>query len=306
MSVLFEPPIREIVVFEPETFPLHRWDNNASTAPRRSQVRVKDILPKLPFRRSQDRAKPIDGSITSTESRTSDDTIPTRPSRRMSLVPGGSPHFLAPTAAGPCRRPPSRSKGYHDHLDLHKMPLKPISFDGKKVKEDLAQPLQEMVMKGCSTTGDAVNVLFAIRRPGCGQCREHGVQLGELCQNNPNINLTGVIKETAGIHQSIFDFYSKYFKFPLYRDEGWNLYHTIGNKKLNLFKMISKAPALELHYANKGIRNIPIGGDLFTQGGVLIFDKQGKLRFVYYETFGKPLDMDAIQWAIEQANKPED
>ena len=241
-----------------------------------------------------------------TVSSTSDDTLPRYPRRRLSPVPQHrKPRFLSATPVGPCRRPPSRTKGYHDNLDLHEIPLKPISFEGKKAKEAIAQPLQEVVMAGCSTDKSAVNVLFAIRRPGCGQCREHGMQLAEICQSNPNVNLMGVIKDTVGIHQSIFEFYSNYFTFPLYKDEGWNLYHTIGNKKLNLFKMVSKAPALEVRYAKKGIRNIPFGGDLFTQGGVLIFDKQGKLRFVYYETYGKPLDMDALQWAIEQANQTE-
>lgn len=316
-SFEFEPPIREIVVFQPETFPLHRWDNNTPVAPRAPRRRVRttgpsDLLPKLPFRSKTKKSLNVllNSSITSgTGSLNSDDMLPRCPARRVSIPrKQEDPRFLATAAAGPCRRPPSRTESYHHHMDLHEIPLKRISFDegNKEVKEQtIAQPLQEVVMDRCQKSHNAVNVLFAIRRPGCGQCREHGMQLAEICKNNPAVTLTGVLKETIGIHQSIFDFYSKYFTFPLYKDEGWNLYHTIGNKKLSLFKMVSKAPALEVRYAKKGIRNMPVGGDWFTQGGVLIFDKQGKLRFVYYETYGKPLDVEAIQWAIEQANKPE-
>ena len=178
----FQPPIREIIVFKPETFPLHRWDNNSPPVPLRHKVRskdTKDVLPKPPFRRSHNSGNSLDGSSNSlsTKSSTSEDTVPRRPPRRLSPVRSRqNPRFLASAPVGPCRRPPGRSKGYHDQLDLHEIPLKPISFDGKKIKEEIAQPLQDVVMKGCSTSEDAVNVLFAIRRPGCGQCREHGIQ----------------------------------------------------------------------------------------------------------------------------------
>jgi hypothetical protein len=34
---------------------------------------------------------------------------------------------------------------------------------------------------------------------------------------------------------------------------------------------------------------------------VLIFDKEGNLRFVYYEKYGDTLDMEAISWAVAEA-----
>lgn len=239
---------------------------------------------------------------------------PKRPPRRLSPMAAGpakgrpAPKALAPSAVGPTRRPPSRTNGFNRNMDLQDIPLQPISFDGKKIKEAMAQPLHEVVMerRNGGSNANAVSVVFAIRRPGCGQCRDHGIQLSAMCAKNPNVNLTGVIKSTSGINESIHEFYSDYFNFPLYKDEGWNLYNTIGNKKLSVYKLLSRAPGMEVHYAKKGIRNIPFGGDLFTQGGVLIFDRNGKLKFVYYETFGKPLDMEAIQWAIDEANEADD
>lgn len=333
----FNPPIREIIVFKPESFPLYRWDNSSPSAPPNHKVKrddslsdsaSSDLLPKLPFRKSTAKNKgdattittttnKLNGSLTSMTSTNTDDTSPRCPGRSSSPPPSKrvspcGPSFLSSQAVGPCRRPPSRTQGFNQALDLHQIPLKPLSFgEGKhdrKLQHGFAQVLQDVVMDRCPGTpsDNNVHVVFAIRRPGCGQCREHGMQLAHLVADdarNPNVTLTGVLKETKGIQSSIRDFYSNYFTFPLYLDEGWDLYHTIGNKKLSVFKMCARGPALEVRYAKKGIRNIPLGGDLFTQGGVLIFDKTGKLKFVYYETFGKPLDMEAIKWAIDHANE---
>ena len=56
------------------------------------------------------------------------------------------------------------------------------------------------------------------------------------------------------------------------------------------------------HIDAKGIRSSPkVKGESLTQGGVLIFDKNGKLCFVYYEPFGHELDMETIRWAVQQA-----
>jgi hypothetical protein len=196
-------------------------------------------------------------------------------------------------------------------VDLHQIALKPIHLDlgSGEVSEGMEQVLQEVVLDHHADDeqqgGKLVSVVFAIRRPGCGQCREHGMQLSELVREYPDVSITGVIKQTSGSRDpALLDFYTDYFPFPLYKDEGWNLYRKLGNKKLSLWKMISRIPELDRRFKRKGIRNIPFGGDLFTQGGVLIFDKEAKLRFVYYESFGKELDMDAIQWAIKEAKRP--
>jgi len=91
----------------------------------------------------------------------------------------------------------------------------------------------------------------------------------------------------------------------LYKDERWDLFvHACGNRKLSVWKLIAKVPQLTLRYAKKNIRNIPFGGDLFTRGGVLIFDKMGKLRFVYNEKYGDEFDLEALRWAIEESRKP--
>jgi hypothetical protein len=55
-----------------------------------------------------------------------------------------------------------------------------------------------------------------------------------------------------------------------------------------------------MRYHEKNIKNVPFGGDIFTQGGVLLFDVTGKLRYVYYEQYGEELDVQALTWALQQ------
>ena len=38
--------------------------------------------------------------------------------------------------------------------------------------------------------------------------------------------------------------------------------------------------------------------DIWTQGGLLLFDKRGKLRFAYYESYGDELNIEEIRRAI--------
>jgi len=182
-----------------------------------------------------------------------------------------------------------------------------------------------------------VTLLFAVRRSGCGNCREQAVALGKLTKKLPfNVSLKGVIKPEP-VRKELLEEFCSYFPFDLYEDKDWKLFHALGNRKLSLWKLLSKGPGLEVRYAKNGIVNRPLGGkfircrchcstmpvkimivtyacycyslvhtpgDLFTHGGILIFDKKGRVRFVYYEKFGAELDMEALEWAVHEARKP--
>ena len=243
---------------------------------------------------------------------------PRQPQRRTSNTTAASPPtFLASGTVGPnrpppCRRrPPARSSGFHEAtMDLHQIPVTPIEFlrkhetNGRMLQEGMARVLQDIVVhndNNDSMNADAVTVVFAIRVPGCGQCREHGLQLSELAERE-NVSVKGVIKETGVDDEALMEFYTDYFNFPLYKDEGMNLYNIIGNEKMDTFTLLSKAARMHQRVDAKGIRGrAQVKGEGLTQGGVLIFDSKGKLRYVYYETFGHELDMEAIHWAVEQA-----
>lgn len=245
---------------------------------------------------------------------------PRQPQRRVDDEKEAAlPTFLAAETVGPNRppprrRPPARSRGFHEAtMDLYKIPVKPLEFIGKNgkgsgslVKEGMARVLQDIVVNdntdgSSSSSNKDVTVVFAIRVPGCGQCREHGVQLSELAERE-NIAVKGVIKEIGADDEALLEFYTEYFNFPLYTDESMNLYNIIGNEKLNMWTLFTKGRSMHQRVDAKGIRSAQkVKGEGLTQGGVLIFDKKGKLCFVYYETFGQELDMEAIHWAVDQA-----
>lgn len=252
------------------------------------------------------------------------------PERRQSndgkLKNEDRPAFLAQGTVGPnrpplCRRPPQRSPAFHETTtSLHDIPVTPIEFCGAGdhtgnsvdaerprfvAKDRMARVLQDIVVD-TESPGKQFNlatIVFAIRVPGCGQCREHGIQLSEL-RNLENVSVKGVIKETGVDDESLLEFYTDYFKFPLYKDEGLKLYNLIGNKKLDTFTIFSNAKRMHDRVETKGIRSSPtVKGEGLTQGGVLIFDRVGRLRYVYYETFGEELDMEAIRWAVADVAK---
>ena len=123
-----------------------------------------------------------------------------------------------------------------------------------------------------------------------------------LADQQDKVDVKGVIKETGIDDDALLEFYTDYFTFPLYKDEGMNLYNIIGNEKLDTFTLFANAKRMHDRVDAKGIRSSPkVKGEGLTQGGVLIFDKHGRLCYVYYETFGFELDTQAIQWAIDEA-----
>jgi len=280
--------------------------------------------------------------------RTTDTQAPTQPMRRTEVKEEAAttaaaaeprPSFLSDKTVGPNRpppprrRPPARSKGFRQErqdvvkMDLHQIPVKLLTFDGDTgtggilVKECMARVLQDIVVDNKvddAVNQNAVTIVFCIRVPGCGQCREHGIQLSEYLterqrrrqdentsDENTNVAIKGVIKETGVDDAALMEFYTDYFNFPLYKDEGMNLYNLIGNEPLDMWTLLHDGKRMHARVDAKGIRSSPqVKGEGLTQGGVLIFDRHGQLRYVYYETFGHELDMDAIHWAVEQTAKP--
>jgi hypothetical protein len=188
---------------------------------------------------------------------------------------------------------------------LYKIPLVPVncSFGIVTEKQDSKIPLRPMTRKERRVAGTDATILFAIRRPGCGACREHGLQLTELAKQE-KVCLVGAIKETGVDNAALFDFYETYFRFPIYKDSKWDIYHAMGGRKISIWKMLTMNSTLFKRWKQKNIVNIPFGGDIWTQGGVLIFDKHGELRYCCYENFGDEYDMDELRNAIQEARRP--
>jgi hypothetical protein len=192
---------------------------------------------------------------------------------------------------------------------LYKIPLTSINcgFGIVREKDETKIPLRSMTRRECTFVPQAdVTVLFAIRRPGCGACREHGMQLAELAQEDKKVCVVGAIKQIGVDDAALLEFYQEYFHYPIYKDANWELYKALGGRKMNPLNLLTKAAKLAKRYKKKNIKNVPFGGDLLTQGGVLIFDREGNLRYAYLEKYGDELDLKEIRAAIEAARIPLD
>jgi hypothetical protein len=187
---------------------------------------------------------------------------------------------------------------------LYRIPLVPVncSFGIVTEKEDKKIPLQRMTQRERRATGSDVTVIFAIRRPGCMMCREHGLQLTELAKQE-NVCVVGAIKETGAHNAALLDFYQTYFHFPIYKDTKWDIFHAMGGRKIRIWDLLKNMSKTKKRCDEKNIVGIPFGGDMWTQGGVLIFDKHGELRHCLYETCGDELDMNELRQAIQEARR---
>jgi hypothetical protein len=149
-----------------------------------------------------------------------------------------------------------------------------------------------------------VTVVFVVRRPGCGACRDHGRQLTSLLINMSHVNAIGIIKEIDVDNKALLEFYEEYFKYPIYKDENWFIFKKIfGDRKIPILKLLCTFYKMTKRYKERKIVNRPFGGDIFTQGGVLIFDKEGTLRHVFYENYTEDFDLEEMKSAIEDAKR---
>ena len=163
--------------------------------------------------------------------------------------------------------------------------------------------------KNKSVSSSDITVVFAVRHPGCAQCREHGQQLSDLLAETTGpmqgVHAWGIVKEAVSQQDpGLLGFYNDYFHYPLYVDDKWSVYQAMGGRRLCPIKGLKLAIMSRSRWARKGIFSQVKCGDAFMQGGVLIF-KRGTLRFALEEAFGKEMDVDAIRIAV-QALKEED
>lgn len=118
---------------------------------------------------------------------------------------------------------------------LYDITLLPVdcSFGMVAERKHLSVSLKQMIRNERRSAGRAdVMVMFAIRRPGCGACREHGKQLTELInsmnqQVQLNVGAVGIIKHINVDNNALLQFYGTYYKFPIYKDEKWCIYKKI-------------------------------------------------------------------------------
>jgi hypothetical protein len=185
--------------------------------------------------------------------------------------------------------------------ELHGIPLIPLNCTFGVVNEKAPVSFKTALIKEAKLRGgkrSKVSVVFVVRRPGCASCREHGLQLTELAKEERGVSFWGIVKETGIEEEGIITFYKEFFHFPLYKDEKWRTYKAMGDRKLSPLKAIKRAFEARSRWTRKGITNQFKAGDIWLQGGILIF-KNGVLRYAYEEDFGRELNLSEIQATIQ-------
>jgi len=115
----------------------------------------------------------------------------------------------------------------------------------------------------------------------------------------------GVVKEVAVDDEGLLEFQSNYFPYPLYRDKEKTFYNALGLRKLsvkftswNPFKIFRGFREMLKRIKKKNISG-NMKGEGLVQGGIIIFDANGKARYAYREETGFEVPIDDILSAIK-------
>lgn len=187
-------------------------------------------------------------------------------------------------------------------FELAQIPLIPMDCHAGVLAERHLNliPLAKVTHKERKLSKADVTVFFCIRRPGCGNCREHARQLSELVQQDPNVALAGVVAKSVDDNSALLDFQQHYFPFHMYRDSSRSVFRLLGGKAIGLRQVLSSARKVHQRCKHKEIKySRPILSPLQPQGGVLVFDAHDRLQYMQREEYGKELDMDQLRSAIE-------
>jgi AhpC/TSA antioxidant enzyme len=205
---------------------------------------------------------------------------------------------------------PSLSESIQKSLpQLYNTPLRRVvDF----VTDPITQAISAKVDKTSVTLQTVVSdvqlpsVCFVVRRPGCVLCREHGMQLVNMLTAHDKINfhLWGIIKEVGVDDNGLMEFQTQYFNnLPIYHDINNDVYNAFG--KRSIFKLRTWNPiSIYRGFRNIGQRmteqNITgnYKGEGIIQGGILIFDATGTIRYTINEEIGTPFDIDKILLAL--------
>jgi len=110
--------------------------------------------------------------------------------------------------------------------------------------------------------------------------------------------LWGIIKETGVDDAGLTDFHTKYFHYDTYRDENLAVYAAMGNRRIKLttWNPITLFQGFRNMTKRLGDKKIPgnLAGEGLVQGGLLVFDSDGRLAYAYEEQIGSEIEMDVL------------
>lgn len=138
----------------------------------------------------------------------------------------------------------------------------------------------------------------------------HGGGDAPLSSPPPPFHLFGIVKEVGVDDLGLMEFNEQYFHhLPIYHDIHNTIYTAFG--KRTIFKLRTWNPiSICRGFVNIGQRisqqNITgnYKGEGIVQGGILIFDQNGTLRYSINEEIGTPFDTDAIVAALRDITLP--
>ena len=125
-----------------------------------------------------------------------------------------------------------------------------------------------------------------------------------------DIPIFGVIKETGVDDQGLVDFCRDYFRYPIYRDQGYAFYRALGDRKAfsmfwNPFAILKMAVDAWQRLTSKGIGG-NMKGEGIVQGGIIIFDRQGVPIAMYQEETGVDLPVTDLVNALQHIRKEQE
>jgi hypothetical protein len=192
---------------------------------------------------------------------------------------------------------------------IYKTVLWPLDLSFGLVREkDMAADLvraNRQVIRQAVVNGPKAkaSVCFVVKRPGCVLCFEQGAALSALISEFADhlVGAWAVVKEINVDNDGLLSLYQNYFRFPFFRDEKFALYSALGDRRVNIFQNPLKILSIKKRLKKKGIEGNIIGkGEGMILGGVIIFDREGRIRYAHQEKFTRELPVDEIRSAIRE------
>ena len=186
-------------------------------------------------------------------------------------------------------------------IALGNVPLSPIACFDHEVPQKAPETilLSDAVRYECRSVVTNVTMVLVVRRPGCGACRELAQQISNLAIETESCAI-GIVKPTDQDGTCLFHFFNDYFKHPIYSDDQGKIFSLLGDRKITSLRYLSMRPKVNKRLVEKNISHVT-GLDALIQGGVLIFDHKGELRYVFYEEYGDLFDDEKVKEAIFDA-----
>lgn len=117
------------------------------------------------------------------------------------------------------------------------------------------------------------------------------------------VEIFGIVKETGVDDEGLVEFQQKYFKYPLYCDKSYAFYQALGDRKVGLKDILNPLSIIGIVCsAYQRLTDKSIGGNMVgegvTQGGYILFGRDGKAKAMYQEQTGVDLEISDLVAAL--------